>query len=202
MAHRLEITEQICGPEVKSTIEAYKEETGSYKVRITSTCPTIELLGKTFNELKWNAKQLYGTRLYDIWLFSKELGIKLFCPIPTAIMDVLWLESGMISESLALKTKTKFNIVKNWDKKFKLSPTLCGYVTFIKTNTNSQGLKVKVISPCPQVNQSLREDLEQINSLEDCEKLYKNPKITPTCWVPVTVSIAVAAELGIIKINE
>jgi hypothetical protein len=201
MRHRLELAEQICSARVKSVIEAYKESE-FYKVRVLSTCPTIQLFEKKINELKWNARELYGVRLHDIWLLSKELGIKCFCPIPTAIMDVLWLESGMISESLALKTKTNFSVVKNKYKKFKLSPTLCGYDTFIRINSNSQGLEVKIITPCPQINQSLSKDVENINSLDDCEKLYKNPKITPTCWVPVAVSIAVAIELGVIKINE
>lgn len=195
MVSEVSVKEKICGQNVESEVESFKEE-NSYRVKINSPCPQIQLFARKIEEMKWDTKQIYELSIHKMWLIAKSFGVKPFCPIPTAVMNAIWLEAGLIAESIALSTKTKFELSKDDKTKIELDLPICGYFAKITAeSTPAKKVKIKVEIPCPDVNKFLSGIESKIfRDFEDCDEIYRLSKITDekTCYIPVAVCIAYA----------
>lgn len=199
MVSQIKVMENLCGERIVSLLEAFREE-NFYKVKIISSCPKIQLFARKLEEMKWDTKQIYELSIYNIWLMAKSFGVKPFCPIPTAVMNAIWLEAGLIAESVALSTTTKFNLLKEKATRLELELPICGYsATIIAESTPAKKVKIKVEIPCPDVNKYLAGiENKHLRDLENCDEIYKLSKLTDekTCYIPVAVCVAYAVQSG------
>lgn len=197
MVSQLKVVEQLCGGFVESTVEA-RREGGFYKAKVNSPCPHVQLFAKKVEEMKWDMKQIYDLSIYNMWLTAKSFGVKPFCPIPTAVMNAIWLEAGLIAESVALTTKTSFNLKKDDKTTIELDIPICGYLARINAeSTPAKKVKMSVEIPCPDVKKFLKDiNAKTFRDLDECDEIYRLSKITDekTCFVPVAVCIAYAIQ--------
>ncbi len=207
MTSKATVKEQICGVEVRSEIESYTTD-GKCRVKLVSSCSKVSPFAEKLEKLELDRLQVYNLGLYDLWLVARSCGLKPYCPIPTAIINAIWLENGMIAESLASRSITKMFLDPS-DKtktRIKIEQPLCGYIAFVKANSISpQKIEITIVTPCAKVRRYLKREVEikPFRSFEDCERVFKQAKnITPTCFIPVAVSIAFALETQVIKIEE
>lgn len=198
MASKLKIFEQICGSFMESEIKAFKEG-GFYRVEVNSNCPYVQLFSKKLKEMKWSMEEIYNLNLYKMWITAKSFGVKPFCPIPTAVMNAIWFEAGLIAESVALTTKTKFNLKKD-DRKtiIELEIPICGYTAIIVAESTPAGtVKLSVEIPCPDVNKYMKDiEKKRIRDLNNCDEIYQQSEITDekTCYIPLAICIAYAIQ--------
>ncbi|MDI9643332.1 MAG: hypothetical protein QFX37_07410 [Archaeoglobales archaeon] len=205
MVSQTKVIENLCDKNVESVVETFRDD-NFYKVKIISPCPKIQLFAKKIEEMKWDTKQIYELSIYNIWLIAKSFGVKPFCPIPTAVMNAIWLEAGLIAESVALSTTTKFNLSKGEATKLELELPICGYsATITAESTPAKKVKIKIEIPCPDVNKYLAGiENRPIRELEDCDQIYRLSKITDekTCYIPVAVCIAYAIQSKKLEAKE
>lgn len=197
MGHKFRVVEKICGDLVESLIESFREG-DYYKVRIESPCPMVKLFSKKIMEMKWEKNEIYHLSLNEIWSMAKGFGLKPFCPIPTIVMNAIWLEAGLISESVALNSKTTIRAKKADKTQLEVDLPICGYKAFINAESNpAKKVKISVTIPCPDVNKFLKGiENKPFRDLEMCDEVYRLSKITDekTCLIPVSVCIAYSIE--------
>ncbi len=206
MASQIKIFDQLCGSFMESEVNAFKEN-GFYRVEINSQCPYVQLFAKKMKEMKWRMDEIYSLNLYKMWLTAKSFGVKPFCPIPTAVMNAIWFEAGLIAESVALATKTRFNLKKDENKTIiELEIPICGYTAYIKAeSTLAKTVKLSVEISCPDVKK-FTQDLEKrrMRDLDNCDEIYQLSQITDekTCYNPLALCIAYAVQSKKLKIID
>lgn len=197
MPSQIKVIESLCDEKTESTVEALREN-NFYKVKILSPCQKIQLFARKLDEMKWDTKQIYDLSVQYMWLMAKSFGVKPFCPIPTVVMNAIWLEAGLIAESVALSTTTKFNLSKGEGTKLELELPICGYsAIIIAESTPAKKVRIKVDIPCPDVNKYLAGiENKPLRDLENCDEIYKLSKLTDekTCYIPVAVCVAYAIQ--------
>ncbi len=198
MASQVKVFDQLCGSFMESEVKAFREN-GLYRVEINSQCPYLQLFAKKLKDMKWSMDEIYSLNLHKMWLTAKSLGVKPFCPIPTAVMNAIWFEAGLIAESVALTTKTRFNLRKDENKTIlELEIPVCGYTAYITAeSTPAKTVKLSVEIPCPDVKKYTK-DLEnkRIRDLDNCDEIYRLSAITDekTCYIPLALCIAYAIQ--------
>ncbi|MDK2877182.1 MAG: hypothetical protein PWQ22_1592 [Archaeoglobaceae archaeon] len=208
MTTKATLIEQICGQDIKSEVEITTAN-GKSRIKLTSDCPKLPLFANKLTELEFDRMQVYNLGLYDLWLIARSCGLKPYCPVPTIILNAIWLENGMVAESLANKSITRIFLdpSKSSERKktrIKIEQPLCGYVAFVKANSISpQKVEISIITPCSKIRQYLKKEVEgkPFRSFEDCERVIGEAKrITASCFIPVAVSIAYGIETKAIKV--
>jgi len=197
MPYKLKLTESLCGEEVVSVVEVFRE--GDYiRVRTDSPCSTDQLFAKKIGEMKWDRKQIYELSLGDMYQMARSFGVKPFCPLPTLVMNAIWLEAGLLSESVALSSKTTMNTKRDEKTQVEVDLPLCGYKAYVNAQlTPAKRVKISVEIPCPDVNKYLKGiENKNFRDLEDCEEIYRLSKITDekTCFIPLAVCVAYLVE--------
>ncbi|GEM_PF-5806139 len=198
MASQIKIFDQLCGSFMESEVTAFKEN-GFYRVEINSQCPYVQLFAKKIKEMKWGMDEIYGLNLYKMWSTAKSFGVKPFCPIPTAVMNAIWFEAGLIAESVALATKTRFNLKKDESKTvLELEIPICGYTAYITAeSTPAKTVKLSVEIPCADVKKFTKGlEKKRMRDLDDCDEIYQLSQITDekTCYNPLALCIAYAVQ--------
>lgn len=198
MASKVRIFDQLCGSFMESEIKAFKES-GFYRVEIDSNCPYIQLFSRKLKEMKWSMEEVYNLNLHKMWLTAKSFGVKPFCPIPTAVMNAIWFEAGLMAESVALTTKTRFNLKRDENKSIiELEIPICGYTAIISAeSTSASTVKLSVEIPCPDVNKYTKGiENKRVRDLSACDEIYSQSEMTDekTCYIPVALCIAYAIQ--------
>ncbi len=210
MTTKATLIEQTCGQEIKSEVEITTAG-GKYRMKLTSKCPKLSLFANKLAELELDKTQVYDLGLNDLWLIAKSCGLKPYCPVPTVIINAIWLENGMVAESLASRSIIRMFLDPSKSSegektRIKIEQPLCGYVAFVKANSVSpQRVEISITTPCPRVRQYLKGEIEEkpFRSFEDCERVVRQSKrITASCFIPVAVSIAYAIETKTIRITN
>jgi hypothetical protein len=87
----------------KTLIEAVAQEDGTVKVKIRSTCKDVRDFAKRLGPL--GPEDYVDNTNSKIVQSAIDARLTATCLIPTAVFNVIWVEVGMISKSLALKEK-------------------------------------------------------------------------------------------------
>lgn len=87
----------------QTTIEAEDKGDGTVAVRIESDCKDVQHFAQLLTEVgPEDYTQIGGSK---VWELAAQARLTPTCLIPTAVFNACWMETGMISKSLALKEK-------------------------------------------------------------------------------------------------
>ncbi len=101
MTSKVRVEMPICSH--KTLIDADALDDGTVKVRIRSTCKDVRDFAKRLGPLgPEDYVEIRGSKIFQSAIDAR---LTPTCLVPTAVFNVVWMEVGMISKSLALKEK-------------------------------------------------------------------------------------------------